>query len=93
MRDGAGLDAGRTSRSATIPASVCPVIGSLLRAYNDSIDDQRRQDLYGYAAKVVGSRGSTELERMRTEHVTAWMVEAEGATLDALPGSRRGCAR
>jgi hypothetical protein len=56
------------------PASVCPVIASLLRAYNDSIDDQRRQDLYVYAARVVGSRGSTELERMRTEYVTAWMA-------------------
>jgi hypothetical protein len=56
------------------PASVCPVIASLLRAYNDSIDDQRRQDLYGYAAKVVGSRGSAELERARTEYVTAWMA-------------------
>jgi hypothetical protein len=55
------------------PASVCPVIASLLRAYNDSIDDQRRQDLYGYAAKVVGSRGSAELERTRTAYVTAWM--------------------
>jgi hypothetical protein len=55
------------------PPSVCPLIASLLRAYNDSIDDQRRQDLYGYAAKVVGSRGSAELERKRTAHVTAWM--------------------
>jgi hypothetical protein len=27
------------------PHSVCPVIGSFLRTYNDSIDDQRRQDL------------------------------------------------
>ena len=56
------------------PASVCPVIASVLRAYNDSIDDQRRQDLYGYAAKVVGSRGSADLERARTEYVTAWMA-------------------
>ena len=38
------------------PASVCPVIGSFLRAYNDSVDDGRRQDLYEYASKVVGSR-------------------------------------
>jgi hypothetical protein len=56
------------------PASVCPVIGSLLRAYNDSIDDRRRQDLYAYAAKVVGSRGSKQLERERAEHVSAWMA-------------------
>jgi hypothetical protein len=57
------------------PASVCPVIGSLLRAYNDSIDDERRQDLYVYAARVVGTRGSTRLERERAEHVSAWMAE------------------
>ena len=43
------------------PESVCPVIASFMRAYNDSIDDSRRQDLYAYAAKVVGSRG----ERVR----------------------------
>ena len=59
------------------PASVCPVIASVLRAYNDSVDDRRRQDLYGYAAKVVGSRGPTELERRRAEHVRAWMAESK----------------
>jgi hypothetical protein len=57
------------------PASVCPVIGSLLRANNDSIDDRRRQDLYAYAAKVVGSRGSTQLERERAEYVRVWMAK------------------
>ncbi len=57
------------------PDSVCPVIGSLLRSYNDSIDDQRRQDLYGYAAKVVGSRGSGELEAARAELLRGWMSE------------------
>ena len=40
------------------PLSVCPVIGSFMRAYNDRIDDRRRQDLFAYAAKVVGSRAS-----------------------------------
>ncbi len=57
------------------PAAVCPVIGSLMRAYNDTIDDRRRQDLYTYAAKVVGSRRSSELERMRAAHVTSWMAK------------------
>jgi hypothetical protein len=60
------------------PGSVCPVIGSLLRAYNDSIDDRRRQDLYAYAAKVVGSRGSAQLERERAERVCAWMSKPGG---------------
>ena len=40
------------------PASVCPVIGSFLRSYNDSIDQRRRQSLYDYASKVVGSRAA-----------------------------------
>jgi hypothetical protein len=57
------------------PASVCPVIAAVLRAYNDSIDDRRRQDLYAYAAKIVGSRGSKELEGRRVEQVTAWMAK------------------
>jgi hypothetical protein len=39
------------------PRSVCPVIATVLRAYNDSVDDARRQDLYYFASAVVGSRG------------------------------------
>lgn len=57
------------------PASVCPVIGAFLRAYNDSIGDERRQDLYAYAAKVVGSRGSQELQDARRESLRAWTAE------------------
>lgn len=38
------------------PRSVCPVLAMVLRAYNDGIDDERRQDLYKYASIVVGSR-------------------------------------
>ena len=40
------------------PASVCPVIGSFLRAYNDLVDHGRRQGLYELASLVVGSRAS-----------------------------------
>ena len=57
------------------PESVCPVIGSFLRAYNDSIDDERRQDLYAYASMVVGSRGSEELEQARTARLEAWVAD------------------
>jgi hypothetical protein len=59
------------------PASVCPVIAALMRAYNDALDDKRRQHLYVYASKVVGSRGSRAVERMRTERLTAWAAEVE----------------
>lgn len=76
------------------PASVCPVIGSFLRGYNDSIDDHRRQDLYAYAAKVVGSRGSQELERVRVERLREWAPEREQRrwTRFLLPGASRALA-
>jgi hypothetical protein len=57
------------------PACVCPVIGSFLRAYNDSVDDHRRQDLYHYAAKVVRSRASIRVQRARADRLAAWSSE------------------
>jgi hypothetical protein len=58
------------------PVSVCPVIGSCLRAYNDWIDDDRRQDLYRYASRVVGTRAPQEIQRARADRVIAWAGEA-----------------
>ncbi len=49
------------------PKSVCPLIGAFLRAYNDNVDDERRQDLYRFAAQAVGTRGDFELQRERAE--------------------------
>ena len=57
------------------PRSVCPVVAAVLRRYNDALDDRRRQDLYAYAAKVVGTRGNARLERARTEHLRRWISE------------------
>ena len=54
------------------PASVCPVIAGFMRAYNDRIDDERRQDLYCYAAEVVGSRGAPEVEHARERRCLEW---------------------
>jgi len=59
------------------PASVCPVIGSFLRAYNDSIDDRRRQDLYAYAARVVGTRAAISVQRERADRLSAWAVDMQ----------------
>jgi hypothetical protein len=61
------------------PSSVCPVIGSFLRAYNDSIDDERRQDLYAYASKVVGSRTSADVQRARAEYLSTWAMRFQRA--------------
>ncbi len=57
------------------PVSVCPVIGAFLRTYNDSVEDGRRQDLYAYASKVVGSRASEAVERERQAHLERWTKE------------------
>ncbi len=57
------------------PACVCPVIGSFLRAYNDSVDDDRRQDLYAYASRVVGSRASARVQRARADRLAQWSSE------------------
>src|SRR5438270_8873884 len=57
------------------PQSVCPAIGSFLRAYNDSIDDDRRQDLYEFASRVVGTRSRPEIEQARAERLAAWAAE------------------
>ena len=47
------------------PRSVCPVIAAYLRAYNDGADDLGRQELYGAAARVVGTRAGLEVQRAR----------------------------
>lgn len=37
------------------PETASPVIAAFLRAYNDGLDDTLRQDLYPFAAEVVGT--------------------------------------
>ena len=59
------------------PASVCPVIGSFLRSYNDSIDSQRRQSLYEYASKVVGSRACAATRQARAARLAEWAEEMQ----------------
>jgi hypothetical protein len=49
------------------PESVCPVVAAFLRAYNDAVDDRRRQELYAYAAAAVGTRASAALTRRRAQ--------------------------
>lgn len=57
------------------PGTACPVIAGFLRAYNDRIDDERRQHLYRYAAEVVGTRSSGAVERDRERRCLAWADE------------------
>jgi hypothetical protein len=49
------------------PRCVSPAVAEFLRTYNDLIDDQRRQDLYRFAAASIGSRSSRTTERLRID--------------------------
>jgi hypothetical protein len=75
------------------PESVCPVIGSFLRAYNDALDDERRQDLYLYASRVVGSRASEGVQRARSERLAEWARERQPRWRRALPCLTRRSVR
>jgi hypothetical protein len=66
------------------PDCVCPAIGSFLRAYNDSIDEARRHDLYEYAARVVCSRRNPDVERARADRLLAWATELQPRRLTRL---------
>ncbi len=70
------------------PVSVCPVIGSILRLYNDNVDDRRRQDLYRFAADTVDTRRDYRVQRRRADAALEWAGEryrAHGVTLLAPP--------
>jgi hypothetical protein len=70
------------------PVSVCPVIGAILRAYNDNVDDRRRQDLYRFAADAVDTRRDYRVQRRRADAALAWAVARyarRGGTLLAPP--------
>jgi hypothetical protein len=70
------------------PASVCPVIGAILRAYNDNVDERRRQDLYRFAADVVDTRRDYRAQRRRADAALGWAVDryrGRGGKLPAPP--------
>jgi hypothetical protein len=54
------------------PQSVSAPIASFLRRYNDLLDDRRRQDLYPYASKVVGTASRPQVELARVRRLMAW---------------------
>jgi hypothetical protein len=54
------------------PRSVCPVIAGLLRTYNDVVDDDHRQALIPYAAKVVDTRADADVQRARAQRCLEW---------------------
>ncbi len=80
------------------PKCVSPVIGAFLRRWNDDLDDEGRQKLVPYIAKVVGTNTGQADDERRGWMVTDWMVrtylpawlrlaklEDQAAAVEALP--------
>ena len=51
-----------------------------MRTYNDLIDDTRRQDLYPYAAGIVGSKATKSEERKRARLCRSWVTRIAAPT-------------
>src|SRR6202012_4000515 len=60
------------------PRAVSRPIASFLRGYNDLVDDRRREDLYGYVSKAVGSADSAAIEEARAARLLASADELWG---------------
>jgi len=70
------------------PKCVCPVIGSLLRSWNDGVGYADRQRLEPYASLVVGTGGYRRISRIRRDICLGYA----GANLDRGP-LRRAAVR
>jgi hypothetical protein len=57
------------------PKSVCPVIAAYMRALNDGLGDLERQELYGFAAAIVGTRGPRRVRRARARACARWSAQ------------------
>ena len=68
------------------PRCVCPVIGALLRGWNDRAPHAERQRLGPYAARIVGSRADRRVTRERRDICLEW------AGVDLGHGGARGLA-
>jgi hypothetical protein len=70
------------------PATVCPIVAAFLRAYNDAIDDNRRQDLFAYASSAVGTRSSWPVMRLRARRCHDELRALRRGPLGLLTASR-----
>jgi hypothetical protein len=70
------------------PRAARPVSAAFLRAYNDELDDSRRQDLYLYAARVVGTNEGRHGERVRSRLLSEWLSR-RGHRLPLIPAMPR----
>jgi hypothetical protein len=56
------------------PACASPVIAAFLRRWNDDLDDETRQKLKPFVAKLVGSKSTEAVESKRAWMLLDWLV-------------------
>lgn len=56
------------------PRCASPVLGAVLRAWNDCLDDETRQRLKPYVARLVGTGGSEHDDARRRDALWAWVL-------------------
>lgn len=59
------------------PRTVSKVIEAFLRAWNDSMEDEQRQDLKPYIHKVINSVLTDDVEEHRAWQATDWLVRVQ----------------
>jgi hypothetical protein len=65
------------------PRSVCPAIAGFMRTYNDLLPEGEQDELYAYAALVVGTAAPRKVRRERAARILKW------AGIRTRPGSVR----
>ena len=58
------------------PACVSPVLAAFLRSWNDALDDDTRQKLKPYAARVVGTAGDGK-DKQRAWMAVDWLARTQ----------------
>ena len=62
------------------PRTVSKVIEAFLRAWNDALEDEQRQDLKPYIQKVINSVLTDDVEEHRAWQATDWLVRVQATT-------------
>lgn len=68
------------------PECASPVVGAFMRAWNDALNDDDRQDLKRYILRLVGSKGTPEQEDLRGWMALDWLVRVHAPAWLRLAG-------
>jgi hypothetical protein len=59
------------------PACASPILGTFLRSWNDTLDDETRQRLKPYIPRLIGTNTGIADEEIRAWMITDWLVREQ----------------